>query len=369
MNICHLTSVHPWRDVRIFEKECVSLAAAGHTVTLVATDAEQGMHKGVQVINVPKSTGGRLQRMWNTVEAVAEAALAVDADIYHLHDPELLRIAKRLLKHNKLVVYDSHEDLPRQILDKNWLPAIVRKPLSALVERYEDGICSQLSGIVTATPFIRERFLKVNKQVTDINNFPIIDHFSSAPDWSRKLPEICYVGALFKTRGVTELVQALDHCDVTLNLAGQFFPESYAAEVQVLSGWKKVNYLGFIGREKVTEVLGRSSIGLVTLMPTRAYLDSLPVKMFEYMAAGIPVIASDFPYWKSIIDRYNCGICVDPKNPKAIAAAVTALLADPQRMRLMGENGREAVRNQCNWNNEAAKLIQFYTTIQSPAGH
>jgi glycosyltransferase involved in cell wall biosynthesis len=109
--------------------------------------------------------------------------------------------------------------------------------------------------------------------------------------------------------------------------------------------------------------MARSMAGLVTLHPVINYLDALPVKMFEYMAAGIPVIASDFPVWRDIIDASGCGICVDPFHPPAIAAAIDYLLLHPDQARRMGENGRRAVASQYNWNAEAAKLLAFYSDL------
>jgi glycosyltransferase involved in cell wall biosynthesis len=100
--------------------------------------------------------------------------------------------------------------------------------------------------------------------------------------------------------------------------------------------------------------------GLVTLKPLVNYLDSLPVKMFEYMEAGIPVIASNFPYWKSIVEPIDCGICVDPQDPEAIRKAILELVNNPVKAHEMGKKGREAIWTKYNWSIEEQKLLSFY---------
>jgi len=140
--------------------------------------------------------------------------------------------------------------------------------------------------------------------------------------------------------------------------------------MQALPGWQRVNVLGFLDRAGVRDVLGRSMAGLVTFHPAPNHIDSQPNKMFEYMSAGIPVIASDFPLWREIIAGNDCGLLVDPLNPAAIAEAIDYLISHPEEAERMGRNGRRAVEEQYNWEHEATKLIQFYEQIlgRSTAG-
>ena len=85
--------------------------------------------------------------------------------------------------------------------------------------------------------------------------------------------------------------------------------------------------------------------------------------MFEYMAAGIPVVASNFPLWKEIIEENKCGICVEPANVEQISDAVNYLLNNPEEAQRMGANGRKAVEEKYNWNNEAKTLLQLYCDL------
>jgi glycosyltransferase involved in cell wall biosynthesis len=298
------------------------------------------------------------------VSHVLQKAIEIDADIYHIHDPELLRVVSKLKKLNKKVIYDVHEDLPRQILSKPWINIILRKIVSNLIEKYENKTAKKCDGIVTATPFIRTRFLKINPNTLDINNFPILDELLLDIDYKSKSEEnICYVGGITRIRGIKEIVTSIANLDVKLILAGDFLENGLKNEISTLKGWGKVKELGFVNRAEVKRVYTKSKLGLVTLHPVVNYLDALPVKMFEYMAAGLPVIASNFPLWKDIIEKNNCGICVNPLNPEEIENAIKHLLNNPEEAKIMGENGRTLVKEKYNWTIEENKLLNFYSKL------
>ncbi len=360
IKVCHLTSIHPPFDTRIFVKECSSLAKAGFDVSLIAVNVEEQVVNGVSILNVPPSGTGRLSRMIFTTRAVLKRALEVNAAIYHFHDPELIPVALSLLKKGKKVVYDVHEDIPRQILAKYYIPKLLRNIISFVTEKIENYAAKKFSYIVTATPFIRDRFLKLNANVTEVCNFPVPAELVSSGSAIQKTNTVCYVGSITRARGIVELVKALDGSHARLNLCGTFAPETLREEVASLPGWKNVNELGYASRDQVRQVLSESLAGLVTLHPIINYVDAYPVKMFEYMAAGIPVISSDIPLWKSFIDETGAGICVDPMNPVAIRDAINYLVQHPDKAKEMGERGRQAVVNKYNWHNEEVKLIGIY---------
>lgn len=366
IKVVHLSSAHGDRDVRIFLKECASLAeysqASYFEVHQILAGVEERKELGVHIHSVTKYPNQRFKRMWNTVNDVYKKALELNADVYHLHDPELLRIALKLKRKGKIVIYDSHEDLPRQILGKPYLK--FKGLISYLVERYENYITKRIDGIVTATPFIRDRFIKINPNTIDINNFPILNELDAVARNVENPKSVCYVGGITKVRGIFELLDALSFADFDLYIAGPFESESLQRACEQHTNWKKVHYLGTLNRLEVAELYSKTAIGMVTLHPIVNYLDALPIKMFEYMYTGLATVASNFPLWIEIIEKNKCGLCVDPLQPKDIAAAITWLINHPEEAEEMGNRGHQLVLNQYNWNIERDKLISFYKKLE-----
>jgi glycosyltransferase involved in cell wall biosynthesis len=366
MKICHLTSVHPATDIRIFHKECVSLAKAGHEVKLVALNAEPCIVEGVTIIGPNMPPSNRMKRFFTGSRLVCKEALKTGADVYHFHDPELMFRVLRLKKKGKKVIYDVHEDLPRQIATKHWIPGFLKGIVSRLVEYAEDNCARKFDAIVTATPHLRQRFGKYNTRTVAVCNFPEPADFPEQTNREENSSAICYAGGLFRSRGITELMMAAHLAGVPLHLAGRFSPGTYQAELMHLPAWENVTFHGFLDREGISSLLRESTMGALTLLPHESYRNSFPIKLFEYMAAGVPVIASDFPLWKEIIEGNHCGICVDPLDIPAIAEAITTLASDRRLATEMGRNGRKAVVEKYNWKSQEAVLLGLYESLSQP---
>jgi glycosyltransferase involved in cell wall biosynthesis len=363
--ICHLTSVHTRFDTRIYYKELVSLGKVYDDVNLVVADGNgnETTDCGIKIFDVGVSKS-RLKRMLSTTRKVYKKALLLDADIYHFHDPELNKVAVKLVKKGKLVISDVHEDAPRQILSKAYIPKIVRPFLSKLTESREDKCSKYFSVIITATDFIRDRFLKNNSNCVSIKNYPILKSMKQDIPWDNKKNRLCYIGALSKVRGVYEMVDSLRFVDSKLNLVGPFDNDGLRDKLCLNEGWKKVIEYGYMKREDAGKILEESKIGFVLLHPTINYKDALPVKMFEYMAAGIPFVITDVPLWREIVEESGSGICIDPFDPEMVANAVNLLLNDDDKARRMGASGRKAVEEKYNWEIEEAKFIKIYRDLE-----
>lgn len=364
MKIAHLSSAHPRYDTRIFAKQCRSLAAAGYEVSLVVADGKgEETLDGVAIVDVGRS-GSRLGRMAGATRRVLERAKVLDADVYHLHDPELLPAGLSLKKRGKRVIFDAHEDVPLQILGKHYLPFFTRKVASRAFAAFERMACRRLDAVIAATPAIRAKFDRIGIEARVVANFPVLDEFEAVDREGLRPGEICYVGGISSIRGIREVVEALGHCeaDIRLNLVGAL-DQNLEEQLARLRGWDRVKPHGFLSREEVGRVFARSVAGIVTFLPSPNHVAAQPNKMFEYMGAGIAVIASDFPLWREIIEGTESGICVDPCNPRAIAAAIDSLVQNPEEARRMGANGYRAVRERYNWRAEERELLELYAAL------
>jgi glycosyltransferase involved in cell wall biosynthesis len=363
--ICHLSSAHPASDIRIFHKECVSLAKDERfDVYLLTINSRTEKINNVQLVSVESKSKNRFTRILNSSRAVYKKALKLDADIYHFHDPELLPYGLKLIRRGKIVIYDAHEDVPRQILSKHWIPLFLRKSIANLYESYENYVAKRLSFVVTSTPTIEKRYKKINPNSSAICNYPILEENVVLPEWSTRNNEICYVGGITVVRGINEIVKVLElDNDLQINLAGAFSPLTLRDDLIKSNSWKQVNEYGVVDRNEILKILNKSKIGMVTLHPIENYLDSLPIKMFEYMYAGIPLIASDFPLWKELISENKCGYCVDPFDITETYRLIQTLLSNDDLAKKMGENGRKSVLEKYNWRIEEKKLISIYLKL------
>ena len=286
--------------------------------------------------------------------------------MYHFHDPELLLAALLLSLRGKKVVRDVREDLPRQMLDKHYLPLWIRTVLGGLMERFENFSARRLSAIVAATPVIAARFEGANSRTVLVRNFPALSDVphERLPPWEYRSNSVAYVGAITAARGLRELVAAMSlwdrRPDVRLKLAGEFSPPGLLDEVKTHPGWQRVDYLGRLERKQVFEVLLQVRIGVMVLHLTPHIRASWPVKLFEYMLAGLPVVASGISLCQQVIKNTGCGIIVSSEAPREIAEALEYLLANPGEAEAMGQRGRHMIEELYNWQSEERKLVELY---------
>ncbi|WP_307069609.1 glycosyltransferase family 4 protein [Alkalibacillus filiformis] len=363
MKICHLTSVHKYNDIRITVKECTTLVNAGYDVHLIAPNTRVKEFNGVTIHGLFNNYNGRLNRIKKFTKQIYQKAVELDADVYHFHDPELIPVGLKLKRKGKNVIYDIHEDVPRQIMSKSWIPKPLRKSVSSVFERYENNSAKKFDALIVATPFIKKRFYNVNENSVNVNNYPILSEMHIDHSETFKKRQIAYIGGISKARGSITMAKAINNTSAKLVLAGSFLTKTEENEFYNHITANNIKHLGFIDREEIKNTLSESLAGLVILEPKENYLDSLPIKMFEYMSASIPVIASNFPLWKNIIEKNNCGICVNPLNEDEIAEAIQWIIDNPKEAKKMGENGRLAVENYFNWEQESIKLIGTYKDI------
>jgi glycosyltransferase involved in cell wall biosynthesis len=365
--IVHLATTHRAADPRIFQKECRTLAEAGYEVVYVVPHDRDEVVEGVQIRAVPRPNNGR-ERLTATVRAVYERALAEGPDaVCHIHDSDLVLKGFALKRAGRRVVYDAHEDTPKQMRYQHWIPRPVRPLVATTASALERAAGWYFDGIIAAEPENARRF-PAHKTAL-VRNFPLVDELvdADAAPYCERDPVVLYVGSITRVRGLEQMVRAVqglpEDLGAELVLGGPFHPASLEAEVR---GEARLRPLGYLSRPEVASWLGRARVAVVILHPVEKYLEAYPTKLFEYMAAGVPVVASDFPVWRSIVEEAGCGLTVDPLDVEALRGAIEWLLIHPAEAEAMGERGRAAVEARYRWEHEGERLLAFYHRLIGP---
>lgn len=373
MKVCMLSSLHPCFDVRIFQKEAKSLAAAGHRVTLVGiADFAEKMVDDVRILGLPQSRTRALRPLnWYRILRIA---LRERADLYHFHDPELLLVGSLIKVLTKTpIIYDVHENYPEDILTKEWIPKALRKAISYVFRIFEDTMVKFVDGVVVVNERLAERFSGKSRVVTVLNYSRVEQFVGQGPgldqDKGRLKPHFVYTGRISDDRGIYECVQALrrlGHENVKLICAGRIGHVNNQ-EFKILLGGSqssaRFQYLGLLPYADIPPLLRGALAGLLCFQTTPNNLLGTPNKLFEYMSAGIPVIASDFPFIRDVVLEADCGLLVQPDDVEEIAMAMKHLLHDPKDASRMGANGLRAARQRYNWRIEEKKLLSLYQDL------
>lgn len=371
--VVHLTSVHPVFDTRIFHKQAATLAAAGYEVVLIAASAEESdtVERGVRV-RIVRPGRGRLGRMTTTVAAVLRAALAERADVYHFHDPELIPAGLLLKLLGRRVIYDVHDDLPDQVLTKAWIRPGLRPAVARATAAVEHLASRLFDGVIVANPGHATRFPAA--RTAAVRNLPRLEEFQGGGlgrPYGERPRQAVYVGDLTRVRGAVEMVEAMAHLpegsDVRLEIGGRFNEPGLEERCRSSPGWRRVTFLGWQSRDGVAAAMARARLGLVLLHPVPHYSANYPVKLFEYMASGLPVVASDLPLCREVVEGARCGLLVDPEDPAAIAAAILWLLDHPAEAEAMGRRGCRTVHERYSWNSEGEALLGCYARLMPAA--
>ena len=367
IKVCHLTSAHDSNDSRIFQRECVSVAANDDFDVYLVAPGESYNSKTVKVVGIGEKPSSRIERMTKFPKRVFDKAIEIDADIYHFHDPELLGVGKKLKKRGKKVIFDSHESTVDQIRIKPYLPKFMRGLIAKAYDFYEREICLKLDAVIFPC-LVNEKnpFEKKAKRTIFLNNLPFLSEFQM-DDTCEKLFDVCVIGSLTESRGITYLLQACKKVNATIALGGDFETEEYMEQLQQqgLLDSKFVNYFGFCDRLMVRQLYLQSKLCVSNILPVGQYpiAGNLPTKVYECMAMKMPIIISNFDYPVKLNAIYNFAICVDPENVDEISGAISELLSNQAEYTLLGQNGRSAIENEFNWEKESIKLLELYREL------
>ena len=374
MKVCILTSAHPPLDARIFHKEAQTLRQAGYEVVIVAPCAHSETVAGIRIRAVAP-VASRRERVWRSREIYA-AAKQEQADIYHFHDPDLIPVGLLLQRRlRKPVIYDVHEYYGDSLLTRYWLPRPLRLPVARLVDWLEKRAARSFAAVITVNSHMAGLFKRQNPCGAILHNYPLAAQFTRPRPEQVKAPALLYLGGINRERGLEVILRAMVYVQqqfpgVACELVGPVDTADLGPEFADLDSWLQrgnVRLRGRIDYTEVPQILAQSTLALVPLLATLNYQKAIPVKLLEYMAAGLPVVGSRFGYIESIISNHHCGRLVQAGNPEQLAEAIGEFLAKPQEALACGQNGWDAFHRYYTWENEAGKLVDLYAgLLQAP---
>jgi glycosyltransferase involved in cell wall biosynthesis len=367
--ICHLTSVHPPFDIRIFYKECASLANAGFEVFLIAPIQNKENRDGVEIIPIELPTS-RLKRMLVVTFRMYLMAVKTKSPIFHFHDPELMLCGILLKLSGKKVIFDVHENVRLSLISKEWIPKALRGILGMLYFSFERIAILFYDKLILA----EESYLKYypHKKSIVVLNYPLTKNIEFNEREFLPPFKFVYSGVVHPLRGVWEMLAIIKQLvdsdfNVTLDLIGELRPADLQdkvinyIEANKLGSCVKIH--GKVEYSKVSSFLSAADIVFSILQPIPNYKESLPTKIFEYMQHGLPVITNNFPLYKKYVADNYCGICIDFNNIEDAVGRITELLKEREKLMVMAKNGKSVTQNQYNWKSQEIKLLEVYSSM------
>lgn len=364
--ILHVSTVHQRYDTRVVYRECGGLAKHGYSVTLFVADGQpdQILFDRMKIHSVSKLPKNRLNRFFISGFKMFLAARKHPAKICHFHDPEWIFFAWLLTFFKKSVVYDVHEDYTNVILNRGWIPNFAKPAISKTYKAIENTLCRRFSAIITVTDTLIEKLKRFNpvlvRNYPDLEIYPHPTQLSDSPKY-----DAIYVGSISIERGINVMIDSAKIVksivpEFQLHLAGDIDSSELHA---LISNSSFITYHGKVKQDELTSLLSLSKVGLAVLQPLPRYMVAFPTKIFEYMASGAYVVASNFPVYKDIIGENSYGECVDPEDSSKIAESILrGLSIHSPRVR---QESAIRVQKLFSWQTELNKLESVYRAILS----
>jgi len=376
MHVVVCTVVHHPADARIFYREIQALLDAGHDVTYIAprgesgsqptvparpaADAADGSDRGqgdgqgagrpgtLAAVPIPRAAGRRRVGALRAARA-AMAKQAPGADLLLVHDPELLLVLPPKRKRPP-TVWDVHEDTAAALTTKAWLPTWLR-PVAAGGVISAEHLAERRLHLILAEHGYNARFKGTHPVVPNTTNVPA----EAAPPSSPK--RVVYVGHISPDRGsaeMTELGRLLAPHGIAVELVG---PADAAARAHIEAAGDAVNWHGFVPNADAMRLVDGALAGLSLLQDEANFRHSMPTKVAEYMARGVPVISTPLPLAVKMVEAAESGFVVPFNAPEAAAEAILRLDADPDLRVKMGLRAHDYAQANLAWPPHAAAFV------------
>lgn len=367
MTICYITTVHYRYDTRVYLKLAKYFANIGYNVVLIVADGLGDITSGsLKIIDVGKPKS-RFFRVLKQIKVLYKLLRLGHFDNYHLHDPELLFLGIILKCTGLKVIYDVHELVYFDILEKDWIHNQKLRKYVARLYNIIEHICFNLFDfiILAEEGYKNYYFPKYSKYINKfiiVRNFPIQDENTVRIKTKRISGEslkLIYVGSISANRGILEVIRSLSLVSkpVIFKIIGRWEDSHFFDKCKNEPNWKYIEYVGHIKSSEVGEHIAQADIGICTLHPEKNYLFTMPVKSFEYMVNGLPIIMSDFPFWKEFYKDF--ALFANPCNVESIACTINTIIMDDYLFQKLSNNVLNKVE-QFRWENEANNLLRYY---------
>ena len=364
-HVCFISSAFSRDDALIVIRQGRSLVSSGFQVTyLLCDDLTDEVVNGINYVSTGRRAKNGIDRLINNPKRLKEKLKTINADIYQVSSPETFRVGFWLKRQGKKVIFNLREWYPTYYsshFNNKWARRIVQTIIEMYLRYGFKKFDAVINCMLTKSDFIRNHY--PCRLIEDVTNYPVVNHdFSlSYEEYSSRKPVICYFGMIYPNSCQEEMLEALiDFPDVTYLLAGLFMYDSQKNTLMQKEAWKQVSFINGFKREELPDILNQSVIANVVrdFSKTASPNGSLAVlKIFESMEAGLPVILPAVPLYESIMEKYNCGVCVRPHSVEDFKSAITYLLTHKKEAYEMGQNGRRAVLQEFSWDSQYEKYL------------
>lgn len=368
--VCHIISGYYRIDARVFQRQCKSLQKNGFEISVLTNDGNpEETIDGIKFYSCELTYNSRIKTMLNATKQFMQKAKEIDADVYQLHSPELFDLGLKLKKLGKIVVYDAHEDLPRHVQEKEWLPKYSRKFISYFVEMYMDYVLKKYDYILTPHSHVVESLKHKVKNIDLVPNFPLVKPLNNFTfeEYSNRSNIICYTGSVYPYSNQELLASVLNSFEnLKYDIAG-FIDEKLLVSLKNINKKDQITFHGRIPWGELPNFYQKATIGYVLYdykLNLGYKLGSYGTnKLFEYMEEGLPFICTDYILWKEICDDYKCGLYVEPGNKLQLQNAIKFLINNKLEAYQMGQNGKEAVKSVFNWDIQELKYVKIFNEL------
>jgi len=370
-----VTSLHPDFDSRIW-KYAKLLASAGHSISLICPwDVENGIRDGVRFVPFKRARSrmGRFLTPYRLLRVLFP--LLSKIDLVHFHDLDILPFMT-ILSLFKKVVYDIHENYPDEIAAKTWLPSPVRAPLAWLVKYGQLACAQQVRNLVLVSKFQERDVYGGRLRITYIKNYAsreLIDEVKG--DYDSRSPAVILTGSQYLDNGSLLYLEIASRVlrtnkNVIFYAADRFgsdrhFRQEILDEVRLRGLQESYVLLPNIAPHRLMTYLNRATIGVSADLRVTRRIKAVPTKLFEYMAAGLPIVASDLPAQIDLVMGNNAGILARPEEPETFVQAILQLIDNRELASKLGSNGQRAFARLYSWEAQIQTLEAYYRSIMT----